>query len=423
MVRKAALLAVLLLALCAGRAAASPYVQFGVQDDAWILTGPGTLDSRLDMLAKLGPDVVRVTLRWDQVAPTRPAHPVDPTDPAYRWTAYDALFAGLRSRGIGAVVTLWGTPAWANGGAAPNRFPVSSSSLASFAAAAAHRYPWIHRWTVWNEPNLPLFARPVSPRIYTTRLLNPTYAALKAASRANIVAGGVTSPRQGSGISPVAFLRGMAAAHARLDVYAENPYPLRPHESPTSGGCMRCAEYTMATLPKLVADVGRYFGPRTRIWLTEWGYNSKPPSTWLGVSNALQARYMAEGARRAYAMPKVDLLIHFLVRDEPDASRWTSGLFTAQGVAKPSLRAFSFPLVELSRRGSRAVVWGQVRPRTGPQPYRLERFLHGRWTWLGGTYRTSPRGYFTRTVAAPRGAKLRLWSPLDHAYSPLLPIR
>ena len=44
----------------------------------------------------------------------------------------------------------------------------------------------------------------------------------------------------------------------------------------------------MATLPKLIAEVKRRFGTQTRIWLTEYGYNSKPPSKWLGVSNTAQ---------------------------------------------------------------------------------------------------------------------------------------
>jgi hypothetical protein len=398
-------------------------VRYGVQDDAWLLTGPGTLESRLATLDRLGVDVVRVTIHWNTVAPTRPANARDPDDAAYHWAEYDAALRGLNSHGIGAVVSLWGTPTWANGGRGPNWAPTGKWSLASFAYAASERYPWIHRWTIWNEPNLPTFLRPTSPQLYTTVLLDPAYDALKSASRLNLVAGGVTSPRQASGVSPVSFLRGMAAAHARLDAYAQNPYPVRPLETPTGGGCATCAEYTMATLPRLVKDVNHYFGARTRIWLTEYGYNSKPPSTWLGVSNSVQARYVAEAARRAYELPKVDLLINFLVRDEPSGARWTSGFITSRGSLKPSFRAFALPFVELSRRGLRTVVWGQVRPRKGAQPYRLERFVDGHWSWIGAVERTASSGYFTRTISAGNGAELRVWSPLDGAYSPILTVR
>jgi hypothetical protein len=424
MPRKAIVLALCLLAAAAAaaRADASASVRYGVQDDAWLLSGPGTLETRLATLDRLGTDIVRVTVRWNEVAPSRPANPRDPEDLAYQWGEYDAAFRGLQSHGIAALVTLYGSPAWANGGRAPNWLPSSASSLASFAYAVAARYPWIRRWTIWNEPNSPVFMRPVSPKLYTTTLLNPAFAALKSANPANLVAGGVTSPRQASGISPVAFLRGMAAAHAHLDAYAQNPYPVRPLETPTSGGCSSCGEYTMATLPKLIADVNRYFGTRTRIWLTEYGYNSKPPSTWLGVPNALQATYVAEAGRRAYVLPKVDVLINFLVRDEPDASSWSSGFIAANGVYKPAFRAFALPMAEVSRRGTRTVLWGEVRPRSGSQPYRLERFVGGRWSWLGATAHTSSTGYFTRALTLTKGAKVRIWSPLDGEYSPVLTV-
>ena len=55
------------------RADASPYVQYGIQDDAWLLGGPGTFDERLDQVDALGADVVRVNLRWDEIAAKREA--------------------------------------------------------------------------------------------------------------------------------------------------------------------------------------------------------------------------------------------------------------------------------------------------------------------------------------------------------------
>ena len=88
-------------------------------------------------------------------------------------------------------------------------------------------FPWVHLWTVWNEPNGRTFSIPVSPRAYVRQLLNPAYASLHQASSANVVAGGVTSPRKtASGMSPLAFMEGMKAAGARLDAYAQNPYPI-----------------------------------------------------------------------------------------------------------------------------------------------------------------------------------------------------
>ncbi len=112
-------------------------------------------------------------------------------------------------------------------------------------------------WTIWNEPNQRRWLSPVSARTYVVRLLNPAYGALKGVNRSNRVAGGVTAPRgNAGGMSPVAFIRAMRAARARLDVYAHHPYPTRPRtETPTSGGCAHCTTITMATLDRLVLEV------------------------------------------------------------------------------------------------------------------------------------------------------------------------
>src|SRR5207248_2702577 len=214
--------------------------------DAWLRSGPGTLAERVTTLHGLGVGVVRFTLRWDAVAPKKPASQRDPQDSAYRWGVYGEVLDELHAEGLPVLVTLWGSPRWANGGGSPSRLP--RLGLGSFAAAAAARFPWVRLWTVWNEPNSRTFSTPVSPSLYVRRALNPAYAALKAASRANQVGGGVTSPRATpSGMSPLAFMRGMRAAHARLDAYAQNPYPVSRGETPFRGSCAAC--FTMASLP------------------------------------------------------------------------------------------------------------------------------------------------------------------------------
>ena len=110
----AALVACAALAVPAPAPAASA-VRFGIHDDAWIASGPGSLDSRLDRLRSLGVDLVRFTIRWDAVARRRPRNAENPADRAYGWRTSDAVLNGRRARGIGVLVTLYGTPAWANG--------------------------------------------------------------------------------------------------------------------------------------------------------------------------------------------------------------------------------------------------------------------------------------------------------------------
>ena len=397
-------------------AAAAPGVAYGLTDDAWLADGPGSVDARVATLQRLGVRVVRFSLRWDEIAPTEPARPVDPQDPAYDWSGADPVLDALHAAGLDVLVQLVGTPSWANGERPANYLPRSGAAFAGFAAAAAARYPWVRRWLVWNEPNQARWLRPTSAPLYVTRLLNPAYRAIHGAIPGAQVAGGGTAPRGGTGgVSPVSWLLAMHRAGAHLDAYAHNPYPLDPkRESPLHGGCARCATITMATLDRLERLVGRYF-PRARIWLTEYGYQTNPPDRLLGVSPALQARYLSEAAWVAYRTPRVDLLIHFLYRDEPTIARFQSGLVTVGNVAKPALAAYELPLAETSRTGTLTSLWGQLRAPSAAAAGELERRVGGAWRPLATVY-PSARGFFRWRGRLPRGALVRVRSgPLTGA--------
>jgi hypothetical protein len=168
----------------------------------------------------------------------------------------------------------------------------------------------------------------------------------------------------------------------------------------------------MARLPDLLREVRRDFGSK-RIWLTEYGYQTNPPDRYLGVSRALQAKYLAQATYLARKAPRVDLLIHFLVKDERVRGRWQSGLMTVGGAQKPSFWSFAIPLLQVSRRGTRTVLWGQVRAGQGRQRYVLQRAVGGRWRSVGGSRVTGSRGYFQRVVSAGRGTRFRILNLSD----------
>jgi hypothetical protein len=404
-------LAVTFVALCAcSNASASSRVKFGVKDDAWLAFGPGKLEQRVRVLDQLGVTVVRYTLPWNEIAVKRPKYPRWSGSRAYTWGSADRVLQALRRHHIRTVVGIWGTPGWANGDRGPSFAPFFAKYMRDFAHAAAQRYFWVRRWLVWNEPNQPRFLHPISPEVYVQRLLNPAYTSLHAANAHNRVAGGVTAPR--GRISPVTWIRRMAAAGAKLDAYAHNPYPETPRETPTSGGCGHCRSITMATLFRLERETQRAWGA-IPLWLTEYGYQTNPPNRRLGVSLATQARYEDEAALLAYKAPRVVLLIHFLIRDDPTPTGWQSGFFTVKGLPKPSAKAFPLPLAEVSRTGTTTVLWGQVRRHSGKRPYRLQRFSAGHWDWMGGIQHTDGRGFLQLTVRAGPGGRFRLWSGLD----------
>ncbi len=398
-----AVLACALLSAAAPAADASSGVRFGIQDDAWLVHGPGTLDDRLDRLERLGVDLVRFNLHWDQIEAER-------GQPA--WDDSDAVLNGLRGRGIAAVVGIVGSPRWANGGRTPN-FAPGASSFAGFARAAATRYHWVTEWLVWNEPNQARWLRPTTAAVYVRQLLNPAYAAIHAANPRAKVAGGVTAPRASAGgVSPVAWIRGMRAAGARLDAYAHHPYPSSTRETPFAGGCAHCATITMATLERLLSEVGRAFGPK-RIWLSEYGYQTGA----YGVSEQRQAELIGQSGLRVYKAPRVDMLIHYLVKDEPEAARFQSGLFQRSGRPKLAALAFPLPIAQAGRSGSKLVLWGQVRPRSGVQTFRVQVRTGGGWRFSGDVRKTTARGFFSVAVTAARGSAVRVVSPQDGANS------
>jgi hypothetical protein len=151
-----------------------------------------------------------------------------------------------------------------------------------------------------------------------------------------------------------------------------------------------------------VTLLGRDF-PRARIWLTEYGYQSNPPDKLLGVSLAQQARYVGEGAYAAYRTPKVDLLIHFLYRDEPNLARFQSGLVTLTNTVKPAYAAYQLPLAQISR----SMLWGQLRAPGSGTTGRIERRVGSGWQVLA-TVQAGAGGYFRWSGTLVRGAQVRV---------------
>jgi hypothetical protein len=80
-----------------------------------------------------------------------------------------------------------------------------------------------------------------------------------------------------------------------------------------------------------------------------------------------------------------------------------------------------FPLAATAD-GSVARLWGQIRPRAGRQPYRIQLYTRSRKAWLTPVRSTDRRGTFALSVRAPIGAVLRVWSVKDHRFGAPLTI-
>jgi hypothetical protein len=316
----------------------------------------------------LGVEVLRVNLYWGDILGVakrrRPANPRNPADPAYDWSVYDATVRRAQANRIRMVFSILFTPRWA--GARRNRAPRRMADLRNFAIAAAIRYsgrfrpipdaqplPAVRYWLAWNEPNNPVFLYPQfrrvgsryfvwSPRIYS-QMCNAIYSGIKAVSRANKIGCGVTAPRgNNSGrnrrpsISPIFFAQGMNRWRARYDAFAHHPYYSHRSESPTYRPTKKgSTAVQLGNINDLVRVIGR-----KRLWITEYGYQTKPDRVF-AVSFAQQARYLAQSFAIARRHPRIDMMLWFLLRDDPRIGNgWQSGVYRLNNSRKPSYRAF-----------------------------------------------------------------------------------
>jgi hypothetical protein len=369
-------LVVLLAALAPSAASGSRYLQVGLTDHAAALNADPKFFANM---GQLHAEVLRVNLYWggpQGVARRRPANGADPGDPAYDWRRYDRVVVNAARQRIRIAFSIFATPAWANRGRGRNRPPHDAVHLEKFAYAAAARYsgtwerredglrlPPVRLWIAWNEPNLNLGLVPQfrkvkgkwviqSARDYA-RICNAIYDGVHVTGlTGQRVACGVTAPRGNNApsqrrpsVSPLAFLRAAkAAGMARFDAYAHHPYYGKASEEPgkapprAKSGAATTA-VTLGNLGDLTKEVTRLYGSK-RIWLTEYGYQTNPPDRNFGVTYAQQAAYLKQAVAIARANPRVDMMLWFLLRDEPIIEGWQSGLMTARGVKKPAFNAF-----------------------------------------------------------------------------------
>ena len=285
--------------------------------------------------------------------------------------------------------------------------------------------PKVSLWTVWNEPNHLGFIQPQwrregsrlvpnSGHIYRS-LVHAAFPAIKGIQPdAKILVGATSStgPRkvrsETDGTPPLAFIRAMACVDAKLrpitsgpcanfkpipgDGYSHHPYSLlhtpdySDKRNPDNAGIG-----DLGRLSKLLNRLAamRRIDPKVRdLYLTEFGYESNPPDPIKPFSPQEQARFINWSEYLAWKNPQVKMFPQFLLKDMGTVSAeaaargkreygdWQSGLFFNDGSPKPA--ASSFPLalhVDCTMAGKKnklLVIWGHVRPGSGPRPVTLE---------------------------------------------------
>jgi hypothetical protein len=362
-------------------AQSAPRIWVGFHDDVNFRYEPRR-EAMLDQARSTNATIVRTLVTWANVAPRRPARATNPFDKAYRFDDLDELVRNAQKRDLEVVITIWGTPKWANGGKTPNFAPTRMSDLTAFSRAVASRYsgrfagiPFVRFYSIWNESNLQLFLAPqfdsrgrsVAPRIYA-KLAAAAYAGIKAGSPGAKIAVGSTSsagrdkPLAGKSAthSPGRFAQLVAAANPRLkfDAWAQHPYPVPANQKPDQK--VRWPNVTLASFPRFEKSLDTWFKRKgVRIWITEYGHEVRQDGEPKGISRALQATYARRALALAKADPRTDMFIWFIFRDHP-TSTWQSGLRTVSGATKPALAAFRSAAASLNARNAILSVRGGV---------------------------------------------------------------
>lgn len=445
------LVALLLLAGLVGPTAAhaSSTMQTGMADDRLLLqSGPQVAARTVDEMQRLGVQTVRLHVRWVAVTPdpnarTRPAgfDPRDPDDPGYNWAALDDAVRLLGSAKIAPILAITGSgPTWSS--RVPSRgqgaYKPDPEAYGDFVHAVVARYgARTAKYLVWNEPNQTAWLKPqfsctggrctpVAPHLYRD-LVQAALGEIRAGDPSAKVYAGTMSPI-GNGtavMSPLRFLRAFACLTASgnrdrtgpcrtartmsLDGISWHPHPVRA--TPTSHAS-NTDDATIGDLGRMEAQIDaavakgllRKAGTgRMPLELTEFGYQTDPPDPISGVTPAQQAARLQQSWYLAWHDPRVQNITQYELTDEPtrpelgegrEFEGWQSGLRFFDGTRKPSYSAFARPFWVDVRRGRRdALVWGQVRPGSGPIRVRVLRGFS-----VVATLTTNGAGFFSKLL-------------------------
>ena len=308
---------------------------------------------------------------------------------------------------------------------------------------------------LWNEPNhtgllLPQWKRdrdtPASPHVYR-RMVRAAYPAVKQERPSTRVLIGNTSSvggNRGTGaVAPLEFLREMACVDKRLrarrkgdcarfaqvpgDGWAHHPYTR--NEPPDTRSAPDLDDVRLADLPRLARTLrglvrrGRISRANARIYITEFGFETKRVPGRPTVSLSNQARWLTWSEYLADRVPAVRSFAQFLLRDQPPAEtvisqskarpfgEYSTGLLKADGTPKAAARSFRAGLFAQLRRNGRVLLYGRLRLGAAKAALTLQRRV-GK-----GDYRTIARftiggqAAFTRTVGHRRDAIYRLTFP------------
>ncbi len=402
----------------------------------------------LSTLQSLGVHALRVVMYWDDVAPSpnsASTPKVDLTNPAnYAWGQYAALITAAQKLHWPVLLDVSGpVPKWATATHKDHVTRPDPLDFERFMTAVGKEFSsQIRLWAIWNEPNHPFFlmpqfnanGTPASPLIYRA-LWQAGYAGLQNAgvARPSVLIGdtaptGYEHTVGAHDVAPITFLQDtlcLNTHYRKASTCSLLPAAGWAHHAYTipAGPTFQWSDpndVAIGSLGRLTAalDAAARAGalpPGLPIYLTEFGWQTKPNNSGLAVSTANQAIFDAVSERIAYYNPRVAAFSQYLLRDDPVGGPpgsgvsggyvgFQTGLEYLSGQPKPLFYGFRLPLV-VTRQGGGFSFWGLVRPATGATHVQVLVLYKGshRSVDLARSVTTNSHGYWT-LYAKARGA-------------------
>lgn len=401
--------------------------------DSSFVGDPATRATAFSRVAAVDGDVVRLAGTWSGIAPTKPANPTDPLDPAYQWGNLDGAVADAVAAGLTPLISINAAPAWAEG---PNRpesagfgtWRPDAAQFRLFAQAIAQRYsgrlaglPRVRYWQIWNEPNLSTYLTPqyvrssgrwvaTSPGLFRS-LVNAGYAGIKAVHRDNFVVSAGTAPYGdlvpgGRRIAPVTFMRAVLAKKTSLDAISHHPYGVgSPYRHALNAPDVAVPDIYKLRRVLRAAAARHHVKRGAQVWVTEMSWDSNPPDP-DGVPARMQADWLQEGLNVLWKQG-VSVVTWFLVTDQPPNPSYGAtnqgGVFLLDGRPKLSASAFRFPFIARRTSATKARIWGRS-PAAGRVIVESVRGNTAKRVWAK---RVPENGVFEARVPARRGWVLR----------------
>ncbi|NJO83840.1 MAG: hypothetical protein HC828_14285 [Blastochloris sp.] len=282
------------------RVAARPSSEFGI--NTHIASRYGNYDVMswpADVVASSGAGWAREDFHWFWI---------EPEPGRFQWEYYDRMVNLLTSRGVNVIGVLGHPPGWAT--AEPSDDPSGVSfyapdpdRFAQFAAAVVERYRYrIVHWEIWNEPDNPQFWLPQPDPVAYATLLSRVYPVIsEVAPEANVLIGGLNP-------FDTRFLRTIAEMGAwwAFDIINIHPY-VDPTAPELNGGIG-------ATARANIEEISGWAGAKP-IWVTEFGWTTRPTERVTGISEEDQANYLVRGSvlLRGAGMERV---LVYAIKDE-----------------------------------------------------------------------------------------------------------